>query len=461
MSIRLIGLAKQPLGDWQYQYHVYLMQLCNKFLREESLKADISNIWKPVMEKLNLTQRDFRIIADEGLSKFIESASRYSSIFSLRVNGSHICPFGELYKAANNLKEEDAVRSLYRKMGHVYNEWYENYSPSKNTNNIISDAYRRRSISDGSSTYVALDSSSSCIYHHESDANISCFSLFNYNAIMKRGKDAAIFLIDSFDIANDLQLQYGDGYIKYIRKANIDFWQKIYDADPPRFSYNQQPKITVMSAINALPMSSAAITRTCSNVIWSSWFGGYDLLERVDWHPLQGHPVYLFQINVDKKIALERFVRVGEFLSKLPDTNISLVWLERKADPNDLTHNPFKLFSYGEALEEAHNLNIEMDRAQASFLAQYLRDQGRSPRHQGRFLIDPVVRQNSFIILSGLEGSGKSWLAMGLGTAMATRGKLFYDWEVRKKAKVVYLADDEMDDELLDDRREVLRLCRQ
>jgi hypothetical protein len=55
------------------------------------------------------------------------------------------------------------------------------------------------------------------------------------------------------------------------------------------------------------------------------------------------------------------------------------------------------------------------------------------------FLIDKLINKPSITFLVGEPGCGKSWLAMNLGTSVATGAKQFLSYKINKKVKVLYV----------------------
>lgn len=455
---------KEPRIDWRFQYHCYLMNYCNRVLFAELKENQDNSFWKAFKKEYDLSVDDMaQLVKRSDLCEFSNILHR-----DIKIDCYHYYIFFTLYRAFYRLTEEDAVRSLLKEFNEPYAQWYQEYSPGENricSQGYLADLYIYSCWNDFPLDYMNEDSGYQYSSRHNpgGESDNSCIFIVNSNfssslplackGIIAKRK-TAVFLIDSLLAAKKLQNEYDSAYGKFLKNSAMDFWKEIPHSSP----FGQKTQIdSLMKAINNLVIPPDVAKESYSNLVWSSWFGGYDLLEKTDWTPLQERNVYLFQIGVPIEVALEHFVRVGRHVAVLPGAEFSLVWLEKKTDVENTEHNPFKILSYLEGLEQAHLHGIELDDTQASLLAQYLRDLGRIPRREKRFLIDPIIRLNTFTVISGREGSGKSWLAMILGAALSVRGTLFHDWEVIRKANVVYVADDEMDEDILDDRREVLR----
>ena len=74
------------------------------------------------------------------------------------------------------------------------------------------------------------------------------------------------------------------------------------------------------------------------------------------------------------------------------------------------------------------------------------------------YVIEPFLRRRSWALLTGEEGTGKSFLAMALSSAIATGGKLFANWKIKqRKATVLYIVDSEMTDEIIRERMTIFK----
>ena len=73
------------------------------------------------------------------------------------------------------------------------------------------------------------------------------------------------------------------------------------------------------------------------------------------------------------------------------------------------------------------------------------------PRH---FLLDPLLPEQSIILVAAAAGTGKTFFAMEIAYAVATGGK-FLDWEAPEPAGVLYV-DGELPLNLLQERIRLL-----
>src|SRR5574344_799817 len=99
-------VRKAPPIDFKFQYHAFLMNICNNELRRLFLEYPKSKQIKAINDEL-------------GVSTYLQEKSPSIEMFAIYVSKihnvpNHLYPFLELYRAYHNLDEFDAVRSLLR-----------------------------------------------------------------------------------------------------------------------------------------------------------------------------------------------------------------------------------------------------------------------------------------------------------------------------------------------------------
>lgn len=121
----------------------------------------------------------------------------------------------------------------------------------------------------------------------------------------------------------------------------------------------------------------------------------------------------------------------------------------------EVKDNDIKYWASAELFAEAKLYNCPIPEELASTFDLFCRK--NSPARTNPYVIEPFLRRNSWMLLSGEEGTGKSYMAMALSAALSTGGKLFLNWEIRqRKATVMYVADSEMTDDIIRERMTVL-----
>ena len=442
-------LKEQPHIDELMQYHCFLMSICEHMLIEDLKEGGTSKCWKKILSSFNLSPEE--LLTSCSREEILQTLSR-----EINNDACHLFPLFDIYRAFCKLSETDAVHSLSNLFGISLDPEYLKYQ-------CVAGKFRRAGANTPEGySYWHTDSYPPFYLSYQNGSIVGAetviFSAPNfdnnplYNGPTIAARDCSVFLTDSLCGAKALQEKYSRSYGDFIRKKELDFWSSL--SVPPGASSTERK--TFLDALAEIPLLSCDMTKLFTNVVWSSWFGGYYLLDRTDWTPLQNRTVYFFQVGVSEKEAILHFLRLHNQISSL-EIKLSLVWLERKADPLNLANNNFHIYSVQEALVYGYEHEIALSQEQETLLAQYFRDKKRIPKKASRYLIDPIIRLNTFNVISGREGSGKTWVAMILGAALASRGKLFNGWEVVHKANVIYVADDEMDEDLLNERGEILR----
>lgn len=442
-------LKEQPRIDELMQYHCFLMGLCEHHLTESLKTGKTFKCWKDILSALDISAEELLNSCSHG-----DTLQRLS--LKIKNDIYHLFPLFDIYRAYHKLPETDAVRSLSRSFEISLAPEYLNFQ-------CENGKFRKfpASSPQGYSAWHPNLYPPFCLSYQNSpevDSKTVIFSSlrFNDNPLVNAetiaARDCFVFLTDSLCGAKALQEKYSRSYGDFIRQKELDFWNSL---SMP--SDNTTKKKNLLDILVQIPLPYDDMTKLYTNVVWSSWFGGYCLFDRTNWTPLQNRTVYFFQVGISEKEAILHFLRLHRQILNLENLKLSLVWLERKMDPLNLENNHFCMYSALEALEYGYEHEISLSQEQETLLAQYFRNKKRIPKRASRYLIDPIIRLNTFNVISGREGSGKSWIAMILGAALATRGKLFNDWEVVRKANVIYVADDEMDEELLNERGEILR----
>lgn len=122
----------------------------------------------------------------------------------------------------------------------------------------------------------------------------------------------------------------------------------------------------------------------------------------------------------------------------------------------DVDLNTIEYWSLAELFENAEFYKCSIPSELEGDFDSYRRK--NAPTRTNPYIIQPFLRRKSWMLLTGEEGSGKSYMAMALGTAIATGGKLFLDWQIRqRKATVLYIVDEEMTQEIIHERMQILK----
>lgn len=301
--------------------------------------------------------------------------------------------------------------------------------------------------------------------------------LFNHELMLK--DDTAhlrpIFLTESFLAAESLEQAIWNNQIhvdlrQLVDDLRIDFCEDIFgeqisymDADGSwrkKFGNIQNPqniKDLLQNLILHLRYYKSDIHYPLGDAIWSAPFGGFSIPEYTDWMSASRRNIYVFKFGEqNEKKAREELLNLYATIPYEEERKVSFVIFPKRTSPNS-RENDIRILSSGEMLESSLNMELEIPEPCLRELDIYLREHGKK-RSTTPYIIEPFLRKNSWALLSGEAGVGKSFLAMGIGMAIASHGKLFGNWRVHGKClKVLYVTDDEMTHQILEERRETFK----
>ena len=249
----------------------------------------------------------------------------------------------------------------------------------------------------------------------------------------------------------------------------LPFTNWVYELQPSIFSFHIFPKIAKHPLFNLdhiaffknakiiltehldIVRSLVRINKDSKNeLLFSSWYGGIENIDNIDWSPLKGRSVYYLLWNNDSFNEHQRKQRLKtakklyykfhadsnmHFKIMIVDTfNNDVIELDDERLINILNSNnisaPKNLVDYQESLI---NSNI-------------------SQKNEMDFLINPVLKKNSLTVLYAPAGLGKTWLGLSMGLAMANGTDVFKDWEgTRRNQNVLYILG-EMDKNEIENR---------
>jgi len=255
------------------------------------------------------------------------------------------------------------------------------------------------------------------------------------------------FIVEGRKFADALESEICDGENDYLQnelnynlKGEIPKQKQNYDY------YFSERNFTIFKH----PVGDAVVTAPV---------GRYHFPELTNWSALANRDIYIFKFkerNMEK--SLNELLRVGASIvrdaGKDAAARMHFVIMADKGSPEISENEIFNLTVF-ELFAKADLHSCKIPPGFMEVYEEYHRRSG--PQHSNKYVIEPFLRRNSWMLLTGEEGTGKSYLAMILGAALSTGGKLFFDWKIRRRrSKVLYIVDDEMTDDILDDRKLIL-----
>lgn len=307
------------------------------------------------------------------------------------------------------------------------------------------------------------------------------FKLFN-NDLLQDYEDRAlrpVFLVESFLAANQLETDIKQGNVQYLwtelqRVSSLPSTQnnssllfyieknytgiRIHAVDSPqRWSLTKKDCTTIFS--EALVNTSYESLPASGDAVVTAAVGGYSIPEYTDWSLLGERDIYIFKFGERRpeKFLAELLNITACIVRDIDEDIISRIKYVVMSDKRgiEVKDNDIKYWSSAELFAEAKLYNCPIPEELASTFDLFCRK--NSPARTNPYVIEPFLRRNSWMLLSGEEGTGKSYMAMALSAALSTGGKLFLNWEIRqRKATVMYVADSEMTDDIIRERMTVL-----
>ena len=266
-----------------------------------------------------------------------------------------------------------------------------------------------------------------------------------------------VFVTEYDSRANQLESDIMSDYFHYLEievseynKSNNDSWNiysisKIPKKQPPPFVQFQRP---------------------LGDAIWVAPNLGYHYPTLSDWSKLANRKVYIFKFgerndSVCYTELMRVFSAIFNQISEIDNAgkdcvrHINFVIFPAKVS-HQINENNIRILSSEEFVVECYKNKIEIPEELKSYYDKILRK--RKGRHTSDFIVEPVLRRKDWMLITGEEGSGKTWLAMGMAAAIATNGRLFNGWTVRRRrCKVLYVTDDEMTESIFKERQAIFK----
>ena len=213
-------------------------------------------------------------------------------------------------------------------------------------------------------------------------------------------------------------------------------------------------------------MAIAFCNDSDSDVVFSTWYGGMELIDKIDWELLRGHKVewLTFDETDDANLAdkYRKAVRVAEACER-HDIHIEfrifehVSWEQSPCNPyeqwGECTAKE-RVLSLNDFIFEAGELGVHTE-IKSKTLRCYSDLELRSLPERP-YIIDPILKPGHYCLIYGGTGVAKTWftLAMALGIS---RGESFIDyWGYEGKARKVLYVAGEMEPEMFGERLQKL-----
>ena len=314
------------------------------------------------------------------------------------------------------------------------------------------------------------------------------FQLFNFDLLQDYGDRYSlrpVFVFENFQAANELELTIKKGDVDYhlaqierarglkntierlltpsttnIQFANLGSEIQIYDQRkhiPQPRNIDENDCFSMLSKLLQCNNPQSVAT---GDAVATAPVGGYSIPMYTDWSLLDRRDIYVFKFGESDFVkVVNELLMITACVSRDSEEDIAerikfIVMAEKCG--TEVKNNDIKFWGLEELFAEAQIYGCTIPAELESDFDLYRRK--TSPKRTNPYVVEPFLRRNSWMLLSGEEGTGKSFMAMALSAAIATGGKLFMDWKIRqRKAGVLYIADSEMTDEIIRERMSIFR----
>ncbi len=266
-----------------------------------------------------------------------------------------------------------------------------------------------------------------------------------------------VFVTEYDSSANQLESDIMSNYFHYLEEEVSEYNNSNND---PGHTYKISIETNIQSG------QYAPKRRPLGDAIWVAPSFGYHYPALSDWSNLANRKVYIFKFgekndsvcyNELMKVFSAIFNQISEIDNAGKDCvrHLNFVIFPAKVSPQ-INENNIRILSSEEFVVECYKNKIEIPEELKSYYDKILRK--RKGRHTSDFIVEPVLRRKDWMLITGEEGSGKTWLAMGMAAAIATNGRLFNGWTVRRRrCKVLYVTDDEMTESIFKERQAIFK----
>ena len=269
-----------------------------------------------------------------------------------------------------------------------------------------------------------------------------------------------------------------EGYVKLENSMflPLTYWRKMpeegilplnvpFEKPYPLFNLNliaQYPHADIFISEHLAVVSAMAKIRT--ERIWSSWWGGSDAIFHVNWNCLRGRNVhYVITPHSKHKPEYQNAYRTAQkvcsCLEKIPEINLSF---EQYTD-NIFGASTFTKISKDQFVKIAETITGEKlppvpSRGKETKFQRanpFIDIKNTDDIPQTKYILTPVIPENSITMLYSHAGLGKTWLALSMAYSISAGKDTFKRWKTQTPCSVFYI-DSEMGESLMKRRLKVM-----
>ena len=201
--------------------------------------------------------------------------------------------------------------------------------------------------------------------------------------------------------------------------------------------------------------------------VFSTWYGGMELVEKIDWELLRGHKVqWLIFDEARNAIPADKYRKAAKVAELCVAREIDIEfrvfdhveWTEpRSSSPHEQWGEctaKERVLSLNDFIFEAGELGVHTEIKSKTLRCYSERELRALPERP--YILDPILKPGHYCLIYGGTGVAKTWftLAMALGIS---RGESFIDyWGYEGKARKVLYVAGEMEPEMFGERLQKL-----
>jgi KaiC/GvpD/RAD55 family RecA-like ATPase len=214
-----------------------------------------------------------------------------------------------------------------------------------------------------------------------------------------------------------------------------------------------------------------------SDFIYCSWYGGMDVIDKLDRDLLEGHPIrwLCFDNGNDPAEKYENALRINAIFQKHGlqiafQVFDGVTWARNAFNMETGTYESSRVLSFDELKVEAAKYGVDVGESSAVAsvdLRVHSMDELMALKPKD-FVLYPLLKEGFYCLIYGGSGVAKTWLALHLAVALSQGMAPFAKWEFRGQSplNVLYVAGEMKPEEygsrlrtLLADQKTNARFC--
>ncbi len=160
----------------------------------------------------------------------------------------------------------------------------------------------------------------------------------------------------------------------------------------------------------------------------TSWYGAQYTYKQIDYIPLEGRKLlYLYDGSDEERALALKLFALFEKKKK-----ITMKVLSKDINNNFINMNKFQFLEHAKEREVYIPENLR----------KYLKKINTLPtkKIKRRYVIYPIIYEKDLVMIFAPSDTGKTWISLSIGIALATGQDIFGQWKVKRVQKILYVA---------------------